>query len=383
VFIKFITGADPYFSILFFLVISSIYLIIGGLRAEIYVNIVQALLITVVLVSFVLWIVNQGDGLSYSSNKISFLSNSGSGIDSKFSWSELAFGLPIIGFWFWCGDQFIVQKIASAPNVHSVRKATLVSAFLQIIPIMIFISPGIIVAALFPNIIAEDLIPTLFSNGFLPISIKGGLIIAVAAALVSSFASLFNSTTVLITSDFYRTLKPGASDRKLVLVGRLSTLVLLLYSVLLVPISQTLDFSFCIKLFNVFCYFISLISAVFIIGLINKKIKSVSAFVTLCTGTVIILLRSVHELFYAGYTFDSPILKWFTQSGFLEYSISVFLFTVIFLFAFDKAGIVQLIANPFKRFLSKRKFSSGFHKKILFVMPALIIAAWEIGTKLF
>ncbi len=373
VFIKMITGVDPYFSILFFLIISSIYLIIGGLRAEFYVGIIQFILIFIVLASFVIWIINQDNGLSLTSNKVSFLTNFSSGMNSKFTWPELVFGLPIVGFWFWCSDQFVIQKIVSAPNVDSVRKASLTSAFLQVIPILIFISPGILVAELFPNIISEEFLPTLFNNGFLPISLKSGLIIAVAASLVASFASLFNSTSLLITSDLYRSFYPNSSDRKLVLVGRLSILVMLFCAVLLIPISQAFDFSFCIKLFNAFCYFTVLIATVFIISLINKRIKSVSAFITLCASTVVILLRISSEIFYGNHLFGSEILKWFTHSGFLEFSIFVFLLAASLLFTLNKTEWVLQITSSFKRAFSKGKINSGYHKKILLAIPVLAI----------
>jgi SSS family solute:Na+ symporter len=123
--------------------------------------------------------------------------------------------------------------------------ASIVSILLQIIPILIFVLPGIVVITLFPGAASDEALHTLFSNNFLPESIQGGLIIAVAAVLMASFAGLFNSTSSLITFDFYRSFRPNASDRKLVLVGRLSTMVLLLCSIMLIPISQTIDFSLC------------------------------------------------------------------------------------------------------------------------------------------
>jgi len=383
VFIRIITGMDPYFSILFFLVVTSIYLIIGGLQAEVYISVLQTFLIAVVLISFILWIINQGEGINFVTNKITAFSNSRTEVNSNYTPTALILGLPIIAFWFWCADQYIIQKVVSAKSVSLVRKATLVSSGLQLIPVLIFVLPGIIISTLFPDLIFQDLLPALFNNGFLPRGLKGGLIIAVAAVLMAAFASLFNSTTVLITSDFYRTFKPNSSDRKLVLVGRLTILVLLFCSVLLVPISQALDFSFCIKLLNTFSYFIALIAAVFIISLIKTKIKAASALLTLCASTVIILLRVVHEIFYNNHFFSSAILKWFTHSGFLEFSIFIFMLTIMFLFVFNKVEWIRIVLTSFKRVFLKRKYNSGFHKKVFVVLPALAIAAGILSVNLF
>ena len=178
----------------------------------------------------------------------------------------------------------------------------------------------------------------IFSAGLLPESLREGLFIAVAAALMASFAGIINSTSVLITFDFYRTLKPSASDRKLVLVGRLTTMILVFCAISLIPISQALDFGLSLKLFKIFIYVAAMITAVFTTSLLSQKITSTGALLTLCVGSGIISLKAILEMIFDDYHFGNNLLRWFAQSEFLDFSGFVFLLSVLFLFVFSGIG---------------------------------------------
>jgi SSS family solute:Na+ symporter len=352
-FISLITGMDAYSSILFFLVITGIYVTIGGLQAEIYVNTIQILLIIIGLVAFSGWVISLEPGTKAIITKTSSLSNFNSNVNSDFSWTGLLIGLPIIGFWFWCADQFVIQKVLSVKTIHCAKKASLVSVFLQIIPILIFVLPGLIIITLSENISSETVLRNLFADGTLPESVRVGFIIAVASALMASFASLFNSTSVLITFDFYRHFKPSASDRKLVLVGRLTTMILVLLSILLIPVSQKMSFNFCVKLFTFFAFFAALVAAVFIMGLLYQKANGISAFIVLSIGTIIIVLRAALELFFNYSSDGNSIINLFVNSDFLVFSIFIFFLSMLLLFIFSKLLRKGLPIKPSKEILLK------------------------------
>jgi SSS family solute:Na+ symporter len=353
IFINTVTGADAYSSLLFFLIVTGIYIIIGGLRAEIYVNVIQALFIALGIAGFFIWISGHGiDFEIYKNASLSFFNS-----DSEFTWTGLIIGLPIIGFWFWCVDQFMIQKVLSIRNSFSVRKASLATILFQIIPILIFVLPGIVVVTLFPGTPSKEALNALFSNNYLPESLQGGLIIAIAAILMASFAGLFNSTSHLITFDFYRNLKPKASDRKLVLVGRLTTMVLLLCSITLIPVSQAIDFSLCMKLFNVFAYFSSIVAAIFLLSLISKRINSISVITTLSVGTIIILLKASFEIFFSDYTIGNSLMNLFSGLGFLDFSIFIFFLSVLSLILFSKVEGLQNLVKILKQVIAKLKWN--------------------------
>lgn len=339
IFISNITGVDAYSFLLLFIIITGIYVIIGGLQAEIYVSIAQMLLIVLGVTGFLAWIIFKNDGVQSVIFKMLSLSYLKDGSNNEFSLPGFLLGLPVIGFWFWFTDQFMVQKVLSIRNFHSLRKAALVSICFQIIPILVFLLPGIIINL--PVAESKGTLSTLFSDNILPEGLKVVLIVAVAAALMASFANLFNSTSSIITFDFYRSFNSSASNRKFVLIGRLTTLVLLVFSILLIPVSQTIDFSVCLQLFKIIAYFATLVSAIFITSLISNKINSTSALVTLCAGTLIILLRIFIQLFFSDAALEDSFLEWFTQSKFLEFSTFIFFLSILFLFAFNKIERIQ------------------------------------------
>ena len=378
-----ITGGDAFSSLLFFLVITSVYTLIGGLKAEIYTNVMQVIFIVFCAIGFSVWVIYQSSSTDLLLPAMSSFSNVRAEANTEYSGLGLLLGLPIVGFWFWCADQSVVQKMLSIRSINFAKKTTAFSVLLQIIPVVIFILPGIILASFFQKVSVEESLHSLFSNGLLPDILKGGLIIAVACTLMSNVSGLFNSTATLITFDFYRNLKPKSSDRKLVLIGRMTTIVLLFCSLLLLAVSPSMNFEFCIKLFKITAYFSAMVTAVFLMGLINKKINATSALSTLIAATAIILLRSGLDLFY-NYTNENSLVNWFSNSGFLEFSIFIFTLCILLLFVFNKLELIRHILISFpgfiRDFLVRIKIKGSLKERVLFILTALliIIICWKL-----
>ncbi len=334
-FLSSITGGNAYFTILFLLIISSIYLIVGGLRAENYVSIIQVVIITIVFTASTFWIIaNSGDfsnvGLNNSQNIIYEIKAA-----MKLDWIDLLLGLPIIGFWFWCGDQIIIQKVFGIKNDNSVKKAPFFAGLLQFVPILIVILPSLIILTpSFTGGQASISLLNILSYPMLPQILKEGLVLAIASVLLASFTSTFNSTSLLFTFDFYKNFKSKASNEELVLIGRMSIMGLLLIAIILVSTTEELALADSVLFFKPFAYFIALSSAIIIIGLFNDTVKSASALITISVGTVILICRTIFDVFAANYPFENILLKWFARSGFLEFSVFIFFFSIILLFFF-------------------------------------------------
>jgi len=340
-----LTGADSFSLLFFFLVVTGAYVIVDGLHAEMYASVIQIVIVVVSLLGFLVWL-NYHDGiLAQLSNDISFNTSSAS------TWTGLVVGIPILFFWFWCADQFIIQKVMSARDAVNARKAALFSGFLQIVPILIFIIYGFLLSIFSRENTFNGTLRESFSFSSLPNNLQWGVIITVAAIMMAAFASILNTTSLLITFDFYRSFKTTASDRTLVLVGRITTMVLLLYAILLIPISQTMDFSICLKLFKSLAYFGAMISSVFVISLFNKRIQTSGVLWTLYIGTVIILIRATMDIFITGIHSENVMLKCFAQSNFLDFAVFVFVTSIIILFVFDR--IIKLQKNVILKKRSK------------------------------
>ncbi len=334
IFLGSLEGVDGFSSLLFFLVVTGVYVMIGGLRAEVHANLVQVFLVVLAIAGFVAWAVNQGNTPSLIAHRFASQFNFTRGNDSGLTRIGLFLGLSIVGFWFWCADQFMVQRVLSARNVSFARKALIAAAFLQIIPLLIFVLPGSF-APLSWKAYFDGLLRALFLNSSMPDSVRGVLIIGAVAAFMISVANVLNSTSSLVTFDFFCSLKPEASDRQIVLVGRMTTMLLVLVSILMIPLSQALEIGSCIDLFKIFTYLSSMIAAAFIMGLFNRRVGGASVLFSLSAATLVILLRVVLQAVFGGQRLDNDLLNWFVQSAYLEFSVFVFLLSLVLLVVFD------------------------------------------------
>jgi SSS family solute:Na+ symporter len=192
--------------------------------------------------------------------------------DPDFPWTGILFGAPILGVWYWCTDQFIVQRVLSAKDLSNARRGTLFGGFLKLMPLFLFVFPGIICYALAQKgaltLESNDLaLPALISH-VLPHGIKGLLFASLLAALMSSLSSVFNSCSTLITYDFYKKIKPQASERQLVLVGQISTVILVACGIAWIPIMKYVSGELYKYLQSVQAYISPPIAAVFLLGII-------------------------------------------------------------------------------------------------------------------
>src|SRR5437764_5011629 len=127
---------------------------------------------------------------------------------TDFPWTGVVFGAPILGIWYWCTDQHIVQRVLAARNIQEARRGSIFAGFLKILPVFIFVLPGIIAAALYADVrggSADSAYPILVTR-LLPIGFNGLFLAGMLAALMSSLPSAFNSFPTLLTWDVYRKL---------------------------------------------------------------------------------------------------------------------------------------------------------------------------------
>jgi SSS family solute:Na+ symporter len=245
----------------------------------------------------------------------------------SFPWTGILLGAPILGVWYWCTDQFIVQRVLSAKGIDHARRGTIFGGFLKILPLFIFVIPGVIAAALVKTgqleIARPDHALPAMIGSLLPLGIRGLVMAGFLAALMSSLAAVFNSCSTLITWDVYRKIRPGASERQLVLVGKLSTLLLVGCGLLWIPLMKFISGQLYVYLQSVQAYISPPIAAVFLLGVFWKRVNSAGAMASLGTGFVLGAARLVLELNKASF---SGALRWYAEINFLHFA--VFLFAV-------------------------------------------------------
>ncbi|MCD6516212.1 MAG: sodium:solute symporter [Candidatus Aminicenantes bacterium] len=264
-----------------------------------------------------------------------------------YPWLGMLFCAPIIGLWYWCTDQYIVQRALGAKNEKEARRGSICASFFKLLPVFIFIIPGMICFALAKSGQVEVIQQTLFNGQgqllidqsqkafpllvatILPVGIRGIVVAGLLAALMSSLAGVFNASSTLFTMDFYSRLKPKASQHQLVWVGRIATSVMVLIGLLWIPVISggkgLYDY-----LQTVQGYLAPPIFVVFFFGVFNKKLNSKGCLAALVTGFVLGLGRLAIDTpvsLIENFTYQKGSFLWVMNNIFFQY-YSVFIFIV-------------------------------------------------------
>ncbi|KAF0094247.1 MAG: solute:Na+ symporter SSS family [Puniceicoccaceae bacterium 5H] len=278
-------------------ILTGIYTVIGGMRAVIYTEAPQAVLLIIgsCIITFIG--LHQLGGwhelVSMAADRKEDLALWRPLDDPQLPWLAVLIASPIIGIWYWCTDQYIVQRTLTGKNLKEARRGALFGGLLKVTPVLIFLIPGLIGWALHqkgiihietvmgPNgteeIVGDKIFPTMVEE-LLPIGLRGLIIACMLAALMSSLASLFNSCATLFTVDIYEKLKPNQSQRHYVLVGRIATTVVVGLGILWIPIMRAIsDGGLYDYLQGVQGYLAPPIAAVFLLGLFWKRINAYGA----------------------------------------------------------------------------------------------------------
>lgn len=327
-------GIDFWSGALVIVVITGIYTIFGGLRAVLYTDMVQMFVLiggSIAVTIFGLNAVGGWDELVANAGP-DFFSLWRPLSDPDFPWTGILFGAPILGVWYWCTDQFIVQRVLSASNIDQARRGTIFAGYLKILPLFIFVIPGVIAYVLAQkaliNLETPDQALPVLIGVLLPVGLKGLVVAGLLAALMSSLSSVFNSCSTLFTWDIYKKVNPEASEKKLVLVGQIATLILVLLGLAWIPMMKHISGQIYQYLQSVQAYISPPIAAVFLIGIAWKRVNAEGAIASLISGFVLGMARLVAEL-----NKDSlnEWLYWYADINFLHFAIFLFVVCTVIL----------------------------------------------------
>lgn len=324
-------GVDFWTGALFLVILTGIYTVLGGMRAVVYTEALQAIILllgSIVLTIIGLYQLGGWDAMisSIPNDKLNMFPPLS---DPDFPWAGILFSSPIVGLWYWCTDQYIVQRTLTAKNEKEARRGTIFAAYLKLLPFFVFLLPGLIAAALANTgkielSQSDQAFPTLVKS-LLPMGLRGLIAGGLLAALMSSLASVFNSCSTLFTMDIYRKFQPTASDKKLVLVGRIATGVVVLLGILWIPLMKNISGTLYQYLQSVQSYIAPPIAAVFLLGIFYKRINSYGALSVLIGGFIIGMARIFLEINKESLT---GLLFTFADLNFLYFCIILFVLSV-------------------------------------------------------
>ena len=326
--ISFMTGA------LLTVILTGIYTILGGMRAVIYTETLQALVLVIGAATLTFMGLNAAGGWNSVVDTVGpeYMNMWRSMDDPEYPWHWLVLSSSIVGIWYWCTDQVIVQRVLTAKNLKDGRRGAIFGAFLKLMPVFLFLIPGVIalVLKMRGELMWErpdEAFPMLMVH-ILPAGLRGLVAAGLMAALMSSLASVFNSCSTLFTIDIYKKLNPSATEARMVRVGRMATLVVVILGIAWVPIIEQLaDGALYGYLQNVQAYIAPPITAVFLLGIFSSRINYQGAQATLFAGFFIAALRLGLEV-TKGSLDPSGFLFQYADMNFLKFSSFFFLASV-------------------------------------------------------
>lgn len=341
-------------------VLTGIYTIFGGLRAVVYTEVLQMGLLILGSAVITVFGLSQLGGwgemratLAVDPSQFALWRDNS---DPNFPWLGVMIASPIVGIWYWCTDQYIVQRTLSAKSLQHARRGAIWGGFLKVWPIFIFLIPGMIGFALHEKgllaiptgengeILGDMVFPTMVA-ALLPIGLRGLVVGGLLSALMSSLASLFNSAATLFTVDIYEKVRPGRPERELVRVGRIATAVVVGFGILWIPIMKIVSersAGLYDYLQNVQGFLAPPITAVFLLGLTSKRINAHGAFWGLIIGFVLGMLKlTVQTLVQSGTISSDGLIGAFGAFNGYYYAGVLFLISAVLIIGISLATAPQ------------------------------------------
>lgn len=318
--------------------LTAVYTVIGGMKSVLYTSVLQTpILLLGSLIILVLglravggWdeVVAITSAVKVNGQGDTMFNLIRSNQDPEYPWFGALIGSAIIGFWYWCTDQYIVQRVLSGKNETESRRGAIFGAYLKLTPVFLFMIPGMIAFAMaqkgvvingevFTLSSSDAAFPTLVAK-LLPAGVKGLVVCGILAALMSSLASLFNSSSMLFTIDFYKKYRPEASEKKLLRVGRIATVVVVVLGILWIPIMRSIGSVLYNYLQDVQSVLAPGIAAAFLLGIVSSKPTPKGGMWGMIAGFVIGITRLGAKVVYstlagqAGYT---DVKLWAAEQG--------------------------------------------------------------------
>jgi SSS family solute:Na+ symporter len=322
-----VVGWDMYTSAVVIVIATGIYTIVGGLAAVIYTDLAQMLILIIGSTALTVMGLSTAGGWDavVAGTPADFWSMFKPMGDPDFPWTGIVFGAPILGIWYWCTDQYIVQRVLSARKLDHARGGTIFAGFLKILPVFILVLPGIVAYRLSNGQVTGDKAYAWMVTTVLPSGLKGLVVAGLLAALMSSLSAMFNSTSTLLTMDIFKRIRPHADDRSTVHFGRLATGAMVLLSLLWIPFIGLLsDERMYVYLQSVQAYVSPPIAACFLIGILWNRVNGRGAIASLLTGLVLGAVRFVLEIQHKMSPLSNELLLYIASVNFLHYAIFLF-----------------------------------------------------------
>jgi SSS family solute:Na+ symporter len=396
--LKTLFGFDMYLSITVICIITGIYTILGGLRAVVITESIQTivLLAGAFIISFAAYD-KMGGWVSMKDvlvdegqlERLSMLRPHGD--SSGMLWYAVILGYPILGIWYWCADQTIVQRVLGAKDENHGRVGALFCGFIKILPVFIFVLPGLFAYTLFKTgqldltSLGVDAVGNVNSKGIytlmitqlLPSGLIGVLVAALLSGLMSQISGALNSISTMVSYDIYKQKRPQATDKQLITAGKISAVVAMVFSLALLPLLDKYE-----SIFNgindVIAHIAPPITCVFLLGIFWKKASAASSKWTLWIGSALGVIVFIANKLLPG--------TWIGQVPFMVMAFYLFIICVLIQIVFSYCFPVQHTAeskelywkNPLEPLQGKAWKGIGNYKVLSGLLLLIVVVLYGI-----
>ncbi|MGA2429350.1 MAG: sodium:solute symporter [Candidatus Acidiferrum sp.] len=358
-----VVGWNQWTAAIILVIATGIYTISGGLAAVIYTDLVQTLILLAGAIALTFIGLDKVGGFAALRATVpaSYFHMVKPISDPDFPWTGIFFGAPILGIWYWCTDQVIVQRVLSAKDEGHAKAGTIFAGFLKVLPVFLLVVPGIIAFALYPQLFntvngsvtnGDIAFPTAVVN-LLPTGFVGLMIAALLAALMGAMSSVFNSASTMVTLDFYKKFRPAATEKQLVTFGRIATGGMVVLGLLWVPFIHVLSAQLWVYLQSVQAYISPPIAVCFIFGILWPRLNGQGAISSLLIGFVLGAVRFVLEVLDKSAHYQSSAIRGLIDMNFLHYSIVMFIVCALVLI-----GVSMLFPAPERKKIAGLTFAT-------------------------
>ncbi len=329
--------------------------------------------------------------------------------NDQFPWLGMAICAPIIGLWYWCTDQYIVQRALGAPNESTARRGSIFAAFLKLFPVYLFIIPGLIAFALAKSgrnagladaFFGPNAAPNAMQGAFplmvqhlLPSGLRGIVVAGLLSALMGSLAGVFNACSTLFTVDLYQKWRPKATEHELVRMGRIATLFMVLIAMAWIPVIKGAH-----GLYNylqaVQGYLAPPIFVVFFFGVFNKRLNAAGCFWALIVGFVIGIFRLIVDTpvslrlagYESGYAYGSFL--WIVNNIYFQYySVLITLVSIVVMvvvsYATAPPSETQLVGLTYATITPEQRRESRQSWSAVDILGSAVVISAIIGAYLY
>ncbi len=367
-------------------ILTGIYTVLGGMRAVVYTEAIQAMILIIGATCVTIIGLDQIGGW-HQLREIAGSEHFNMWrpmTDPEFPWTGLLIGGSIVGIWYWCTDQYIVQRVLTARNLTEGRRGAIFGGLLKLTPVFIFLVPGIIAYAMTKTgqleVESHDQAFAAIMAHVLPPGLRGLVAAGLLAALMSSLASVFNSTSTLFTVDVYKKLFPDTSEERLVTIGRIATTIIVFLGIAWIPIMQRVSGVLYEYLQSVQSYIAPPITATFLLGIFWKRINAKGALATLIGGFFLGMSRLIAELMKDSL---SGFMHFWATINFMHFAILLFVISVIICITVslltEKPREEQIVGLTFGTLTPEQKAANRASYTWVDIAASLFVVAIVIG----